>query len=93
MINEIRSKLCHAAMWEQLAEEASELSQAASKMARWYRGENPPAKDMGELTDNVIEEHADVDLCFTVIGWNDKEHREQVKKKKLERWVSRLEGL
>lgn len=93
MINTIRQKLSHAAMWEQLAEEASELSQAASKMARWYRGENPPAKDIDVLTDNVIEEHADVDLCFTVLGWNDKAHREQVKEMKLKRWASRIEGL
>lgn len=51
------------AMWMQLAEEASELSQAAAKMARYLHGTNPVAKDEVEIRAGIIEEYADVINC------------------------------
>lgn len=51
------------AMWMQLAEEASELSQAAAKMARYLHGTNPVAKNEDEIRVSVIEEYADVMNC------------------------------
>lgn len=51
------------AMWLQLAEEASELSQAAAKMARYLHGTNPVAKNEVEIRADIIEEYADVINC------------------------------
>lgn len=48
------------ALYEQLAEEAAELSQAANKMARVLRGENPTPKSETEAKNNLIEEYTDV---------------------------------
>ena len=63
----IRSNLSLAAILEQLAEEASELSQAALKKARKLREENPTPKSLGEIDDNLVEEIADVNLCTDVL--------------------------
>ena len=52
-----------AALLEQTAEEASELSQACLKMARKIRGENPTPKDTNDILENLNEEIADVILC------------------------------
>lgn len=52
-----------AALLEQTAEEASELSQACLKMARKIRGENPTPKDTNDILENLNEEIADVNLC------------------------------
>ncbi len=49
-----------AAMLEQLAEEASELAQAALKKARKIRRENPTPKTIEEVNRNLIEEYSDV---------------------------------
>ena len=49
-----------AAMLEMLAEESSELSHAALKLARKYRGENPTPKSEMECIDSLTEETADV---------------------------------
>ena len=56
-------KIGRAAMLEQLAEEASELSQAALKMARIMRGENPTPVTRIQAEKNLIEEYTDVRLC------------------------------
>lgn len=50
-------------MYEQLAEEASELCKAALKMARILRGENPTPVTDNEARINLIEEFTDVMLC------------------------------
>lgn len=52
-----------AALLEQTAEEASELSQACLKMARKIRGENPTPKDTNDILENLNEEIADVSAC------------------------------
>lgn len=52
-----------AALLEQTAEEASELSQACLKIARKIRGENPTPKDINDILENLNEEIADVNLC------------------------------
>ena len=61
----MREKIGEAAMYEQLAEECTELAQAALKMARYIRGENPVGKEFKELHDNFIEECIDVGICFS----------------------------
>lgn len=47
-------------LYEQLAEEAAELAQAANKMARVLRGTNPTPKTEEEARNNLIEEYTDV---------------------------------
>ena len=51
------------AMYEQLAEECTELAKAALKKARLIRGENPTPKTAEEIDKNLIEEVTDVALC------------------------------
>lgn len=52
------------AMYELLAEECCELAQAALKMARILRNENPTPKTKKEVRANIIEEVTDVELCL-----------------------------
>lgn len=47
-------------LYEQLAEEAAELAQAANKMARVLRGTNPTPKTEEEARNSLIEEYTDV---------------------------------
>ena len=44
-VNYIKERVPMPDLYEQLAEEAAELSQAANKMARYLRGVNPTPKD------------------------------------------------
>lgn len=66
MKDDILIRVGDEAMWLQLAEEASELSQAASKMVRYIHGTNPVYKNGVQVTDatelraDVIEEYMDV---------------------------------
>lgn len=50
----------------QLAEEASELAQAALKLRRALDGTNPTPKDIEECEMNLLEELADIKVAFTV---------------------------
>lgn len=54
----------HPAMLEQAAEEASELSKAALKLSRIYRGENPTPMTRGDAALNLIEEYTDLVQCM-----------------------------
>ena len=51
------------AMLEQLAEESAELSQAALKVARILRGENPTPVLLGSAKAHLQEEYTDVIQC------------------------------
>lgn len=64
----IKKSISEAALYEQLAEECAELSQAALKKARILRGENPTPIDMDSADEKVAEEYSDVSLCARVIG-------------------------
>ena len=70
MKDDILARVGDEAMWLQLAEEASELSQAASKMVRYIHGTNPVFRngirvtDSTELRADIIEEYMDVvNIC------------------------------
>ena len=69
---DISDHLSMAAMLEQTAEEASELAQASSKLARLYRGENPVRKTESECICDLTEEFADVLLCLRYLAENYK---------------------
>lgn len=64
---EIGESLSNAAVLEQLAEEAAELAQAALKLARILRGENPTPKTAEEAAEHLSEEAADVLVCMDVL--------------------------
>lgn len=77
-----------AALYEQVAEEASELSAAALKLSRVLRGENPTPmkKELAEA--NVVEEFTDLNVIADVIALHtDKETYFD----KLIRWHERVQ--
>lgn len=102
LIEEIAYKSSEASLYEMLAEEAAELSSAASKYARFLRGEQPVKEGLTKeiLLEHVIEEYADVDVSMTAAAaktedefeapfvWNKVNH---MVIKKIERWHDRLE--
>lgn len=78
----------------QLAEEASELAQAALKLRRALTGDNPTPKSQEECRKALIEEMADVELCLMILGyWNSKASRTvgEIIAAKAKRWGQRLE--
>ena len=78
------------AMWLQLAEEASELSQAACKMARYLHGTNPVAKSETSIRSDIIEEFADVINCARHLAIPISE---DVIDYKNHRWINRIEEM
>lgn len=81
------------AMLEQLAEECTELAQAALKLARKMRGENPTPVSIDECRRNVLIEWADVDVCITELTsrpwWSD-DFVADTEDFKTTRWEARL---
>lgn len=77
----------------QLAEEAAELTHAALKLRRVLNGTNPTPVSSMDALQAIKEEIADVTLLVQLLGldYNGGEI-EQIKDRKLRRWVSRLEG-
>lgn len=72
----------------QLAEEASELSQAATKLVRIMRGHNPSPVTRVTAWQNLREELADVENCKSVLGLMA-DH--DVMLQKMARWAERLQ--
>lgn len=87
-INKIRTLIPNPALYEQLAEECAELSQACLKKARKIRGENYTPKTEREIDNELIEEISDVILCIEIIPlYGDNE----IINRKLNRWIERNE--
>ena len=79
----------------QLAEEASELSQAALKLRRALDGTNPTPKSVEECRKAFEEEYADVVNCIIALDCMDDAAFERMQKMQHEkevRWLSRLEA-
>lgn len=102
LIEEIADKSSEASLYEILAEEAAELSSAASKYARFLRGEQPVKEGLTKeiLLEHVIEEYADVDVSMTAAAAKTEDEFEapfvwkkvnHMVMKKIERWHDRLE--
>ena len=91
MVNFIRDHLPDEELLCQLAEEASELAQAALKMRRVLDGRNPTPTPMSEAWANLQEEIADVLNCLQVldISTSDQEYQATIRQKR-ERWAGRL---
>ena len=87
-IMQIRKLVPEAALYEQLAEECNELSQACLKKARKLRNENYTPKTMEEIDENLEEEYTDVQLsayaCGLIINW-------AIEREKAVRWIKRNE--
>lgn len=101
LIEEIARSSSEASLYEILAEEAAELSAAASKYARFLRGEQPVKEGYTKetLLEHVIEEYADVDVSMTVAAAKTEDEFEasfvwgkinHMVMKKIERWHDRL---
>lgn len=91
-MNLIVSKIGLPATLEQLAEEAAELSQAALKVARIIRRENPTPVGYCQAVDNLKEEAADVRNCLNVLEDAFIMDTEQMEAAKLNRWLDRLKA-
>lgn len=86
-IREINKRVPTAAMYEQFAEECVELAQAALKMARHLRNENPTPMTEEQIKHNLIEEASDVHLVSKIL---DIKPDMQIVGAKLVRWYDRL---
>ena len=77
----------------QLAEEASELAQAALKLRRTLSNKNPTPTTRRQAEDGLLEEIADVKLCLHVAGFEKVRDKIQVNRiisQKAERWLNRI---
>lgn len=78
----------------QLAEEASELAQAALKLRRVEDGTNPTPVPKEDAIKNILEEIADVSLVINMLGFNTARHEvicREIMAKKTDRWADRLD--
>lgn len=87
----IRSKLGVLELLAGLAEEASELAQAALKLRRAYDGKNATPVSQEDAYDKLLEEIADVGLCIQMLDINQVEVC-KIRREKLERWIRRLKA-
>lgn len=82
-----------AAMLEQTAEEAAELTQACLKAARCKRGENPVYKTRARLQSDLAEEIADVIISIRELLSQDTDLDclvDKMQGEKIERTVKRI---
>ena len=77
----------------QLAEEASELAQAALKLRRCITGKNPTPVTPMQAEANLVEELADVQLVTEVLnrGKRIQKQIDSIAESKLDRWSQRIE--
>jgi hypothetical protein len=88
----IRERVPKEELLALLAEEATELAQAALKLRRVYDGTNPTPVTHDVAYQHLKEEIADVRLVIDVLGvGNDHMERCMIQANKLSRWVRRLE--
>lgn len=88
----IRESVPQEELLAQLAEEATELAQAALKLRRKLDGTNPTPVPLSRAYDNLTEEIADVRLCLRVLGFDPSAQvYAKMEDRKLRRWVSRLQ--
>ena len=85
-------KIGRPAMLEQLAEEASELAQAALKLARIYRAENPTPVTEDEAYKNLVEEYTDVETCARELGIESDPEIERRKEVRFYERYKRMKG-
>lgn len=94
-LNYITGKLGEAELLCQLAEEATELAQAALKLRRAITQVNPTPKTVEECRDDLAEELADVSLCLDALGLDTTDRALMLLmvntvNRKCRRWAGRL---
>lgn len=89
MIFNIRNKVPVTELLAGLAEEASELAQAALKYRRTLTNDSPTPVSEDEAYDKLLEEIADVSL-YTDTLYINRTAIDLIKKAKLQRWINRL---
>lgn len=87
-LNYIDEHMPRAALYEMLAEEATELAQASLKMARAIRGENPTPVTCMDAFNSLQEEWNDVYLAYLVLPLTTDYYS---MRHKAARWIERLE--
>lgn len=91
----IRSQLPPSELLTQLAEESTELAQAALKLRRALVGVNPARVNRIDAYAALLEEISDVELSLMVCGVPRDEHEKaivnQIVEEKLKRWRCALE--
>ena len=73
-----------------VAEEASELAQAALKLRRTLNGKNPTPVSVQDAMRDFDEEVADVELYLEQVALKDCDRIREIRNRKLARWVERL---
>lgn len=86
----IKARLSEAALYEQLAEECSELAQAALKKSRKLRDENYTPLSMDEIDSSLEEEYSDIFLITEFVLALLPNF--SIMERKSERWANRLQG-
>lgn len=86
-------KIGEAAMLELFAEECTEAAQAALKLARIIRGENPTPVTRGFAVKNLVEEYTDVRICAKELGLHKDSAIAKAKRERFERRWAEMEKL
>lgn len=86
-IDYIRDNLSQAELYGQLAEECTELAQAALKMQRLFMPINMPRMDPYDCREKLEEEIADVRLCLRVLRLSS---HSTIENYKANRWASNI---
>ena len=89
----VRGNVPQEELLAQLAEECTELAQAALKLRRTYIKTNPTPVKRREATNTVIEEIADVKLCLHACGFEKVStliECNRIMGTKADRWANRL---
>ena len=90
-VNQVIEAIGLPAVLKQCAEELAELTQAALKMARKLRGENPTPMTHAQAAEHLHEELGDVRLCLKVLDVAmGGDNTTAVEAEKLQRWLDRL---
>ena len=87
--NTVKDTIGIAALYEQLAEECTELGKAALKKSRKLRGENPTPLTNEQIDNDIIEELTDIKLVVDTLGIK---YDKDIYMNKLNRWVKRVKG-
>ncbi len=82
----IISNVSEPALYEQMAEECSELCKALLKKARKLRNENYTPQKLNKINVDIIEEFGDLILCAVVLDVNPDF---RIMDAKLKRWTIR----
>lgn len=87
----VREHLSRASQFGQLVEECTELAHAAAKMQRILIGENPTPVTEKEAMAKVMEEICDLYSALEVLKLDANLKYESIRKKKMVRWVERIQ--